>query len=91
MKKFKILIFTSSRAEYGIMANLIKKISIDKFFNLNLIVSGSHLEKSFGYTLSEIKNDKIKHIIELKSKYSNLGKKNFGKYYSDIFKNYYNF
>ena len=36
---------------------LIKK---DQFFKLQIIVTGSHLEKKYGYTINEIKNDRIK-------------------------------
>ena len=49
----KILVFTSSRADYGIMSSVIKKISKDKNLSLNLIATGTHLDKSYGYTLSE--------------------------------------
>ncbi len=58
MKKNKILIFTGSRAEYGIMRELIKTTT--KFFNTNLVVSGSHFKKEYGSTLNEIKKDKVK-------------------------------
>jgi len=56
----KILFFTSSRADYGILSGLIKKISVNKKFNLDVIVSGSHLDKKYGYSLKEILKDKIK-------------------------------
>ena len=57
MKK-KFIIFTSSRAEYGIMKNLIKKMQ--KTFNTKLIVTGAHLSSKYGNTISEIYKDKIK-------------------------------
>ena len=38
-------IVTGSRAEFGILENLIKKLNKDKFFNIDLIVTGSHLSK----------------------------------------------
>ena len=43
----KILVFTSSRADYGIMSSVIKKISKDKNLSLNLIATGTHLDKSY--------------------------------------------
>ena len=58
MKK-KICIITSSRAEYGLLRNLIKKISIDKSFKLQLVVSGTHLSKEYGFTKKKIVEDKI--------------------------------
>ena len=42
----KICIFTSSRAEYGLLKKLIQLISLDSFFKLNLVVTGSHLSKN---------------------------------------------
>ena len=57
MKK-KFIVFTSSRSEYGIMKNLIKKMQ--KTFDTKLIVTGTHLSKKFGYTINEINKDDIK-------------------------------
>ena len=42
MKK-KILIITSTRADYGILSNLINLIKNDKLLNLKLLVTGSYL------------------------------------------------
>ena len=55
----KICIISSSRADYGIMSNLIKKIQKDKDLKLNLIITGSHLSKKFGFTSNEIVKDGI--------------------------------
>ena len=49
-----ICLLTANRAEYGILFNLIKKLENDKFFNLDLVVTGSHLDKKYGYTINEI-------------------------------------
>ena len=42
---------SSSRADYKITSNLIKKIKNHKDFKLNLIITGSHLSKKFGLTV----------------------------------------
>ena len=55
----KICVISSSRADYGIMSNLIKKIQKHKDFKLNLIITGSHLSKKFGFTSNEIVKDGI--------------------------------
>ncbi|MCH7534221.1 MAG: UDP-N-acetylglucosamine 2-epimerase, partial [Bacteroidetes bacterium] len=52
-----ISLLTSSRADYGIYLPLVTKISADTFFNLNLIVFGTHLSKKYGYTLDQIIQD----------------------------------
>jgi len=59
-KKYRICFITGSRAEYGLLKNLIKLFKKDKSKETYLIVTGSHLSKKFGQTINEIKNDKIK-------------------------------
>lgn len=58
MTKKKFLIFSGSRAEFGLMQEFI--IHMKKNFNTKLVISGSHLDKKFGYTINEIKKAKIK-------------------------------
>ena len=57
MRKRKICIVTGSRAEYGILYWLIKKINSDKDLELQLIVTGMHLSPEFGLTYKEIQKD----------------------------------
>jgi len=57
----KICIFSSSRADYGLLRPVIKKINDDKKLNLKLLISGTHLKKNFGNTILEIKKDKFKY------------------------------
>lgn len=54
-----IAIFTGSRSEYGLLRYLISEISDHSFFNLKLIIGGSHLSKKHGLTIKEIENDCI--------------------------------
>ena len=58
-KKRKICIVTTNRADYGHLKDLIFKVHKSKNFILKLIVSGSHLSKKHGYSISEILNDKL--------------------------------
>ena len=60
----KILIFTSSRADYGLFHRLIKKLK--KKFQIRLVVSGSHLSKKHGETIKEINDTKIKIFKKIK-------------------------
>jgi len=53
----KISIVTSTRAEYGLLRNLIEKIYKDPKLELCLIVTGMHLSPEFGLTIKEIEND----------------------------------
>ncbi len=63
----KICFFTGSRSEYHLSKNLIKKFSHSKNFTTQLIVSGSHLSKRFGNTVSDIIADRIKPSILIKT------------------------
>lgn len=56
----KITLVSSSRADYGILKNLIIKMQKDKKIDLSFYVTGSHLQKKFGKTVNEIIKDKIK-------------------------------
>jgi len=67
----KILFFSAARSDFGILSGLLKKLSSNKTFNVGLIVSGSHLDKSFGDTDNEIKNYHYNKIFKVKT--INLG------------------
>jgi GDP/UDP-N,N'-diacetylbacillosamine 2-epimerase (hydrolysing) len=56
----KVSILTSSRADFGLLKNLIHEIKKDKKFSVSVIASGSHFSKKFGETYREIIKDKIK-------------------------------
>ena len=66
----KVLFITSSRADYGLLREVIletQKLNKETY----LLVTGSHLSHEFGNTIKEIKKDNIKKII----KRNILGKK----------------
>ena len=60
MKKLNIIFFSANRAEYGLINPFLQIFSKNKNFNLKFVVAGSHLEKKFGFSVNEIKKDKIK-------------------------------
>ena len=55
----KICIVSSTRADFGLLRNLILKLKKNNI-NYKLIVIGSHLSKYYGSTISEIKKSNIK-------------------------------
>jgi len=57
MIKRKICFVTGTRAEYGLLYWLMKEIEVDKDFQLQLIVTGTHLSPEFGLTYKEIEKD----------------------------------
>ncbi|WP_022941183.1 UDP-N-acetylglucosamine 2-epimerase [Psychromonas hadalis] len=55
----KICVVTATRAEYGLLKCLIDDIVDDNELALQLIVTGTHLSPEFGYTIKQIKDDKV--------------------------------
>ena len=55
--KIKILCMTGTRADYPRIKPVLELLSASKKFHLELIVTGQHLEKKFGYTIKEIEKD----------------------------------
>ena len=92
MKRKKILVTTGTRAEYGILYPLLKKLQKSKKIKLILVVTGTHLSKKHGYTINEIKKDGFKIDAKVKMIPKILDKKNLTKeighgiiQFSDIF------
>lgn len=50
----KTCVFTGTRAEFGILTPLLELLKKDSEFELQLFVSGTHLETEFGHTIDEI-------------------------------------
>lgn len=57
MKKRKICVVTTSRADYGLLSWLMKEIDEDPELELSIVATGSHLSPEFGMTVSEIESD----------------------------------
>ena len=53
----KVGVLTSSRADYGIYLPLLRKMKDDPFFELELLVFGTHLSEKFGMTVKQIEQD----------------------------------
>jgi UDP-hydrolysing UDP-N-acetyl-D-glucosamine 2-epimerase len=57
MRKKIVTVTTGTRADYGILRPLLKRINRSKNLELFLIVTGSHLSKNHGNTIQEIIKD----------------------------------
>ena len=55
--KYSIGVVTSTRADYGLLNPLIKKVIDSDEFKLQLYVTGTHLSHEFGYTIDQIHSD----------------------------------
>ena len=64
--KYKVAVFTSTRAEYGLLRNLCKLLDSEKLFQLVIIVTGTHLEDEYGYTSDQIKKDGFSNLKLIK-------------------------
>lgn len=53
----KIAVVTATRAEYGLLTPLIRRINEDEMLELDLIVTGMHLSGKYGYTIDDIQKD----------------------------------
>ena len=55
--KRNICVVTSSRADYGLLRNLMLEIKKNKQMNLQIIATGMHLSETFGLTYKQIEED----------------------------------
>jgi GDP/UDP-N,N'-diacetylbacillosamine 2-epimerase (hydrolysing) len=56
----KVCVYTSTRADYGLLRNLIQEIHTCPELDLQLLVSGTHLVPDQGMTIGEIREDGFK-------------------------------
>lgn len=65
----KIAVVTATRAEYGLLAPVIKELrkSENNEFKIDLIVTGTHLSEEYGFTIKEIEADglRVDHQIHI--------------------------
>ena len=75
--KRKICIITTNRAEFGQLKKLVQLIKRSKKSQLQLVVTGSHLEKKYGYTIKwKILNTKDYGIPQNRERMFIVGCKN---------------
>lgn len=58
MKK-KISVLTATRAEYGLLKQIINKLQLVPEFDVRVVTTGAHLSPEFGLTYKEIERDGI--------------------------------
>lgn len=63
----KICVFTSTRADYGLLGNLIREIDNSSKLSLQLLISGTHLVADQGMTVNEIQADgyALDHCVDI--------------------------
>jgi GDP/UDP-N,N'-diacetylbacillosamine 2-epimerase (hydrolysing) len=79
----KILFISSSRADYGLLRNVILETKKNKKIKVFVLVTGSHLSKQFGNTIKEIEKDGLKkNIIKKKILKKSFFEKDVSNYIS---------
>ena len=68
----KVLIFTGSRADYGLLKNLIIKTKSNKKIQCEILAGSAHYSKYYGLTFKEIERDDIQINYSIKKNYDNL-------------------
>ena len=53
----RVCVVTSTRADYGLLSPLIRRLSQAENLELCLAVTGTHLSEEYGYTIQEIEKD----------------------------------
>lgn len=85
--KKKIIIFTGSRADYGLLSNLIKRLKTNAFIKSFVFVGSDHFSPKYGNTYKEILKDGLK--INFRSNVKTLGKnENLSIYCAKILNEY---
>ncbi len=57
LAKFNLAVVTATRAEYGLLRSVIFQLKNIPEINVQLLVTGTHLEEEYGNTISEIEKD----------------------------------
>ena len=84
----KICVVTGSRAEYGLLKPVLKRIIKSKKLKLQLIVAGTHLSNKFGNTIKDIIFDGFNIDYKVKLSYQQDTSKEIVKSLSQGLKNF---
>ena len=63
--KHKVCAVSGTRADYGLLKEILKRLKQSDEIDLRLVVTGSHLEDAFGNTQSEIQRDGFQDYVSL--------------------------
>jgi len=63
----KVLALTAIRSDYDLMSGIYKYLHEDENIELKLLVTGAHLSKVSGYSVSEIEKDNLNILLKIES------------------------
>ena len=78
----KIATISSTRADFGLLKNLIKKLNRNNF-KTRLIATGTHFSRQYGYTYRDILKNKIKIDEKINKKINTSNPLEISKIMSD--------
>lgn len=79
MRRKKICVVTGSRAEYGLLHPLLKRLAAEPGFTLLLVATGAHLEPRFGSTYREIEKDGFRLAAKVRTSASGGGPRSIAR------------
>ena len=85
----RLLIITSTRADYGLLKSIIIESENNHKLQSQLLVTGTHLDQEYGYTINEIEEDGIK--IHKKLKLELIENEHLSLKLQKVFKNFHMF
>ncbi|MDG0817352.1 UDP-N-acetylglucosamine 2-epimerase [Bdellovibrio svalbardensis] len=65
--KKRILAMTATRSDYDLLSYLYKLLAADPDIDFRLLVSGTHLSKTYGYSVKEIEHDMIPILTKIET------------------------
>ena len=68
----KICVVSGTRADYGLLYWLMDEIKSSSHFELQLIVTGMHLNESYGSTWTTIRDDGFKISAKIRQTFSHF-------------------
>lgn len=63
--KYKIVVFTSSRADFGHLQPLVRKLKAEPQFSCGLLVTGEHLQESKPNSMKEVNSSSLPILAEV--------------------------
>jgi UDP-N-acetylglucosamine 2-epimerase (non-hydrolysing)/GDP/UDP-N,N'-diacetylbacillosamine 2-epimerase (hydrolysing) len=67
VEKKKVMYISGTRADYGLMRSVLRRVDATRGLSLSIIATGMHLSREFGYTIREIERDGFKISAKIPS------------------------
>ena len=83
----RIIYITGTRADYGIVRQVLLELKKNPVFDISIIATGMHLMKQFGYSIDEVKNDGFE-ILRSEEIFGNDNFESMTKFFANSIKNF---